>query len=426
MHKQIRPVGRNPIQKHEKKGITVTVFKKKKSVLALAGLLSAGSVAAQGFEPSIGVYKPMTQLKPAPIEAEPFDIIPWVVAGIGNDDNVGLSNANKSSSRFAVLNPNVSAVVKGDAQTYAAEYAGSYGRYTSSSQDDYYDHKVALDADNSWTGRFSTRVRVDYLKGHDPRNALHLSTTAERWHTSSARAAMQYGAEGAQGQLDLEAGFAAKRYDTNTVVTSGFDRDQRNLSGTFYYRLAPATQALVQVRDTHFAYVSPFSSALTSTERRYLVGLKWTATAQTSGSLKVGSMKKTFDTGVLPSGSGTTWEGEVKWSPLSYSIVDLSAMRTTSEATGTGNFIITSQQSLAWNHEWSSRVASALAFDNATDTFQGVVREDRRKNYGVKLSYGVQRWLRLGAELQRQERNSTDAQFTYTRNLALVTLEGSL
>ncbi len=398
----------------------------KKSVLAIAGLLSAGGAAAQGGDLAIGVYKPMTQLKPAPIKAEPFDIIPWIAAGIGTDDNVGLSDAHKSSSRFAVLNPNVAFVAKEGTQTYAGEYSGSYGRYTSSGKDNYYDHKAALDADNSWTGRFNTHVRLDYLKGHDPRNALYLSSTPERWHTSSLRGAMRYGAEGAEGQLDLEAGFAAKRYDSNRGVTSGFDRDQRNLSGTFYYRLAPATQALLQARDTHFAYVSPFSSALTSTERRYLVGLKWTATAMTSGSFRIGTMKKTFDTGVLPSGSGTTWEGDIKWSPLTYSVVNLSVLRTMNEATGTGNFIITSQQSLTWNHEWSSRVASALAFDHASDTFRGVTREDKRKNYGVRLSYAVQRWLRLGAEVQRQDRSSSDAQFAYTRNLALVTLEGSL
>ncbi len=402
------------------------IVKKKKSILALAGLLSAGSAMAQDMQSTIGVYRPMIQLKPAPIKAEPFDITPWVVAGVGNDSNVGLSDANKVSSRITVLNPAVAAALKGDAQSYVAKYYGSYGRYASSSKDDYYDHALALDADNTWTGRLDSHVRLDYIKGHDPRNALRLNNAPERWHTSFARAAMHYGAEGAEGQVDVEAGYGSKRYDTNTAVTSGFDRDERPLAGTFYYRLAPETQALVQVRDTHFAYVSSFSSALSSSERRYLVGIRWLATAKTEGSLKVGTMKKTFDTGVLPSGSGTTWEGSVKWSPLTYSIIDLSAMRTMNEATGTGNFIITSQQSMNWNHDWSSRTRSTLAVENATDSFQGAAREDKRKNYGLKLSYGVERWLRVGAELQRQDRSSTDAQFSYTRNLSLFTVEGSL
>ena len=402
------------------------MIQKKKSLLALAGLFSTGCVMAQGFDPAIGTYKPMTQLKPAGIKLEPFEITPWIVAGMGNDDNVGLSDANKLSSRMTVLNPGVSAALRGETQSYVGEYSGNYGRYASSSVDNYNDHTLAFDADNTWTGRLNTHVRLDYLKGHDPRNALRLNTAPERWHTSSMRGAMHYGADGAQGQFEAEAGYGTKRYDTNTVVTSGFDRDQRTLAGTFYYRLAPATQALVQVRDTHFAYAYPFSSAMSSTERRYLLGIKWMATAMTSGAFKIGSMKKTFDTGVLPAGSGTTWEGSVKWSPLSYSIVDLSMLRTMNEATGTGNFIISNQQSLAWNHDWSSHATSTLAFDNAADTFQGIAREDKRKNYGMKISYGVRRWLRLGAELQRQNRSSTDAQFTYTRNLTLFTLEGSL
>ncbi len=404
----------------------MNVSQKKKSVLALIGLLSVGNVMAQVAAPTIGVYKPMTQLEPAGIKADPFEITPWVAADMGTDDNVGLSNANKVSSRFAALSPSLSAALKEGAQSYVAEYGGNYGRYASSSVDNYNDHTLAFDADNAWTGRINTHVRLDYLKGHDPRNAILLGNAPERWHTTFLRGVMHYGAEGAKGQFEGEAGIGSKRYDTDTLVTSGFDRDQRALSGTFYYRLAPETQALVQVRDTNYSYVSPFSSAMSSTERRYLVGIKWLATAKSSGSFKIGSMKKTFDTGVLPTGSGSTWEGAVKWSPLTYSIVDLSVLRTMNEATGTGNFIITRQEALAWNHDWSSRVKSTLTLDNAADAFQGIAREDKRKNYGMKISYGVQRWLRLGAELQRQNRSSTDARFTYTRNLTLFTLEGSL
>jgi hypothetical protein len=129
---------------------------------------------------------------------------------------------------------------------------------------------------------------------------------------------------------------------------------------------------------------------------------------------------------VLPAGSGTTWEGSARWSPLSYSIADLSVQRTTGETTGTGNFIVTRQEMLAWNHDWSSRVKSTLTAENAADFFQGVAREDRRKNYGVKISYGFQRWLRLGAELQRRNRSSSDPLYSYSQCLKMLTLEGSL
>jgi hypothetical protein len=55
-----------------------------------------------------------------------------------------------------------------------------------------------------------------------------------------------------------------------------------------------------------------------------------------------------------------------------------------------------------------------------------VTREDTRKNSGLKVSYGIQRWLRMGVEVQRQNRSSTAAGFSYTQCVKLLTLEGSL
>lgn len=369
--------------------------------------------------------KPMTQLNPASIKAEPFSITPWANLSVGSDDNVSLASAVKTKSNFTVFNPNVMAALRSGMHTYTALYSGNFARYTSSTQDNYSDNTLAFDANNSWTARFNTLVHLDYLKGHDGRNALgNGRNTLERWHNTGVRAMAHYGAKGAQGQFEFAAGLGSKRYETNQAVMNAYDVDKRDLSAAYFHRIGAGTQAVVEVRDTNLKYVTAPNSD--STERRYLVGVQWEATAKTTGSFKVGKMTKSFDSGVRASGSGATWEGGLRWSPLTYSVVDVTLSKALGESSGVGNFMNSRQESAAWHHDWSSRVRTSLTLGASKNSYQGVAREDSLSNYGMKVSYGIQRWLRAGAELQHQQRSSSAAGFDYKRNIVMFTLEGSL
>ena len=368
--------------------------------------------------------KPMTQLDPASIKLDPFAITPWVNLTSGSDDNVSLAPSVKTRSNYTMFNPSLAVELKGGTQSYTALYSGSFVRYASSSLDNYNDNSLAFDAENSWATRFNTLLHLDYSKGHDGRNSLVVGRNVELWHNSGLRAMARYGAKGAQGQIEVEAGLNKKRYETNQATMSFFDVDTQNLAASYFHRVGAGTQALVQVRDLRLSYLlSPLSS---SVERRYLVGAQWEATAKTTGSFKIGKLTKSFNAGTVPSHSAVTWEGEVRWTPLTYSSLDFIVNKATNESSGIGNFMTTRQESLAWNHDWSSRVRTTLTLGSGKDSYQGVAQEDSRSNYGVKASYGIQRWLRVGAEIQQQKRDSTDPNYIYTRNLALFTLEGSI
>jgi len=52
-----------------------------------------------------------------------------------------------------------------------------------------------------------------------------------------------------------------------------------------------------------------------------------------------------------------------------------------------------------------------------TDTYQGVA---------FRLSYGIRRWLRTGAEYRHDSRDTTVSSSEYRRNLTFITLEAAL
>lgn len=379
------------------------------------------------------------------INAGGFEIRPTLGLAIGKNDNVGLASANaiKTSSTFTKLSPKIVAEMPTQGQVYSATYSGIYTNYSSSTGDNFNDHNFGLAAKNDWSTRVNSLINVDYNKGHDGRNALGIVNNGivnngfkQLWHTTGLKGMVHYGADGAQGQFELTAGQLAKRYDTNNggtnlpgTGTSMMDNDATNLMGAFFYKVAPATHMIVQAGTTKISYrVAPalVINNRDSTENQYMVGVKWDATAKTSGSFKIGKVNKSFSLGAQPAATNTAWDAIVTWSPLTYSVVNVSLAQKAAESFGTGSYVVSRDSNVDWTHEWSSRVKSKLSFGDGLDTYQAINQVNKRQTYGAKLSYEVNRWLNAGVEYQNAKRNSTNPALTYTQNITMLVLDGTL
>lgn len=369
------------------------------------------------------------------INAGGFEITPTLSLMAGKNDNVGMANAAltpKTSSSFTKLAPKVVFAMPTHGQTYSATYSGTYANYSGNTIDNFNDHNFGLEANNDWSTRVNSLINVDYNKGHDGRNALpNANTFKQLWHTTGVKGLVHYGAEGAQGQFELSAGQIAKRYDTANggVNTALLNNDATNLTGAFFYKVAPATHMIVQAGTTSINYRVAPALAINnrdSKELQYMVGVKWDATAKTSGSFKVGQVKKTFNLGLQPSAKNTAWDVMVTWSPLTYSIVNISLAQKAAESFGTGSFMISRDSNIDWSHEWTEKVKSKLSFGDGLDTYQGIIQTNKRQTYGAKLSYEVNRWLNAGVEFQNSQRSSTNQNLTYKQNISMIVLDGTL
>lgn len=367
------------------------------------------------------------EFEPAPVRAGGFEITPSARLSIGRDSNVGLTNGAQTATNFTMLEPSLQVALPTHGNLYGAKYLGRWSRYSGSRTDNYTDHNFDVFANNVWSSRFRTLVDVGYLKGHDARNAL-LFKNKELYHASGFNVMGHYGAEGAQGQFELSLGQVSKRYDTNNSgATQLYDNNRTDLVGTFFYKVAPATQMFVEARTSKFAYlVSAPGKSLDSTEQGYMLGVKWEATAKTTGNIKLGSMKKSFNLGQLPSGSSAVWDASIQWLPKTYSRVDFKLQQRANEYGGVGSFIVSNDANLEWAHDWTSYVTSTLSFGDGSDKFQASTRTDKRQTYGARLTYGFRSWLRAGVEYQHTRRTSTVPVVGYAKSVTMLTLEGSL
>ncbi len=404
----------------------------KKYLVAAGALLLASIVDAQA---QTALIRPSYRFPEAPapngpgnvqIADSPFFVTPYVGLAGGRDDNVQLSNTHRKESTLYILSPGITVDARDAAKVFTFDYQAQIGHYTSSGDDDYTDQAARAQFDMALDRRNFLRLVMGYGHGHDQRGSTDrpISNQPDKYRVSAPGVTYAFGTPGAQGRIELYADDADKKYLNNRETTAGSDHDTRNYGGAFYWRAMPKTYLLAEARETHIRYDLP-SSQQSADERRLFAGVSWEATAATTGTVKVGRLKRDFKSD-LPDESSTSWEGTVTWAPRTYSKFDLYAVRTTTEATGQGSFILTTLTGVVWSHNWNSSISTGLDLHHQHDAFQNFDRTDNTDSAALRFGYRFRRWLTLGAQYTYTKRDSNVPDVDYNRNVYLFTLTGTL
>lgn len=400
----------------------------KKSTIAWAVLFTAAALAAEAQSTYVRpAYQFPASTGPAAMQVgtTPFFFTPYFGFGAGYDDNVFLSSANEKSSTLYVFSPGFKLDARDPNKVFQLSYQGQIGRYGQSEDDDYVDHVVNAQFDMAFDRRNFLRLGLGYVRGHEPRGSTDrpLSGAPDRYRLITPSVTYSLGAPGAQGRVDVYYSEADRRYLNNEATTAFSDRKNEEFGGAFYWRIMPRTHLLAEARRTNIRYHT--NNDLNSREERLYGGVTWEATAATTGTVKAGRLKKRFDEDGT-SHSSTSWEAIVNWAPRSYSRFDFYTARQTNESTGLGTFILTAVSGVTWTHAWTSVVSTGVDARYAKDEYQNFDRTDDTTTVGLRVGYKFRRWLTLGAEYTRTQRDSNLRTFEYDKNLYLLTATASM
>jgi hypothetical protein len=352
-------------------------------------------------------------------------VSPSISGVTGHDDNLILSHTGQISSYLVGMAPGLKVESRAPGMVFQGNYNASIAHYTSSGADDYADQNYLNQFDVAFDRRTFLRVGYDFIRGHDARGSTDraISPNVDRYKNSVPNAMFAFGAPGAQGRVELYVSDAHKDYLNNRSTTAVSDRTTTEGGGAFYWRVGPKTYVLVEARDTKIDYDIPNPNS--GNEHRYFLGVSWEATAATSGTLKFGQLRRSFDS-PQPTTDSSAWEGWVTWQPLTYSRVDFYTARQSNESTGLGNFILSSIGTLNWAHDWNSYVSTGVNLRYQRDEYQGFDRTDTTKGVGLKIGYKFRRWLTLGAEYNYTKRDSNIDIYEYDRNQYLLTATAAM
>ena len=396
---------------------------------------TAGQTAGQSAPiQSAASLAPVATGQPTPPGGIPFGpliVYPGVDASLRHDDNLFSSNLNKRSSSQTLVSPYIKVEGKTGPQNFDVTFRLDDSRYANSKADNFTDYALTANAALVFSGRAGLKVRAEHRYGHDSRGSTDRAGAAspDEYINQGVDGIFSYGAPGAQGRIEIDAGAYTRRYQNNRATTEVTDRDSNQLGATFLWRVAPKTEILALVQRRGIDYLLP-ASTQDSTEMRYQVGAKWDATAKTSGIVKFGQLEKTFNNNGAgrTNFSGSSWDAAVRWSPLTYSVWDFNTSKATNESTGTGDFLLTQNYGVNWNHAWNSRFSSLANASWRKDEFQGTGggRLDKTSTAGLTLNYQFQRWLRLGGGYTYTDRISNPDTTNFTRHLFMFTLGATL
>lgn len=370
-------------------------------------------------------------LDPAPLwQAEGLAFTPTLKLGVSHDDNFRAAESNEQSSTITNIAPTLALGADTGKTKLELRYTANHEIYHSSREDDNTDHLLGANAEFRFDARNRLRLDANYRKVEETASADQ-KIENDKYNSTTFGAGYTYGADSATGQIRLGLSHDRLRYDNTTVsnnkvLNADKERDSTGLTGTFLYRVAPKTKALVEARVTQHDYVS--NPRLDSDNAALLVGAEWEATAFTTGSAKVGRERKDFDRPDKDNASTGMWEVGVSWAPLTYSTFSLNTRRGFDEGSDDADAIETQSWTLSWDHSWTDRLSSKLTYTRSNQDYDRPAnpREDTLESVGFGVTYKMRRWLDVGIGYKYTENDSTQSAKSYQRNVVGITVNASL
>lgn len=434
----------NPFASAKAENVAENVFdepKLKYLVAQAVSVPSAGSSAGRssGYDPMLNRSPQEEVASSIGFTAAGMQIVPTLGLSIGYDDNITASNTHQISSLFYQVSPSIRVELPSDHTVLALIAALEMVRY----QDSPIDDRDSWYVRGQWVWDISTRQNLnlfaEYGEGVDQRGQGRrqgdlglIYLEPDQWERWDYGGNWDYGSVGARGRLTLQLGASELTYTNNRKgpVTGGsatraLDRDWQYFGGTFYWRVAPKSSLLLDYQYTNINY--QLAAESDSTEKSWMLGATWDASARTSGEVKYGNLKKDFNDPAVSGYNGPTWVASVSWRPRTYSVFTLTGTRNTQEPDGGGDYVLRQDISLSWVHDWATRFGTTLDVGFGQDDYRPTERKDDLFYWGVGARYTFNQHFRLGASVNSYDRNSDSdfAQFEYQQMIYMLTLEAT-
>ncbi|MBF6623121.1 MAG: outer membrane beta-barrel protein [Pseudomonas stutzeri] len=358
--------------------------------------------------------------------AEGLEFTPSLKVSESYDDNFREVEKNEESSWVTRISPTLSLTAYGRKSEYVLSYTADSDTFHSSHKDNNTDHHLTADAGFRFDARNQLVLNAGYHKVEETTSSTP-GVEGDKYNTKNVGGVYTYGAETATAQVDFGADYKELRYDNSGQLNAEKERDATALRSTFYYRVAPKTRVLAEVRHTDYSYVS--EKRLDATNIAFLTGLTWEATAKTTGTVKFGREKKSFDRNVYDDQSNGMWEAGITWQPRTYSTFNLRARRALDEGENDASAIEATSTTLDWKHYWLDRVYSTASYTRSEQDYvddKTNNRLDKTDIFGLGLNYEMRRWLDIGVGYKYAENDSNVRNESYERNIYSISITASL
>lgn len=387
--------------------------------------LSISSAHAQYFEP-------------APFYlTDGFSIIPQVSGVWLYDDNIFNDEANGLGSSVQIITPHITFGSDDGINQYGGEYELRAANYTKSSDDNYIDHVLMLQAHHEFTMRHRTDINVGFSNIHEDRGTELTEADPDfyneplKYNEYLGQAYYQYGAMTSSMRIGVGIAYADKRYTNFKSSVKYSDLAGLKFYSDLEYQLGSVTFATLDLYVTDFSYrhLDPTSASRDNVDTNLLVGLKWEGLAKTTGVLKAGYQDKNFSVASRDDTSDLKLDLEVTWNPLEYSTFITDISYGVDDSTTIGDYDQYYGITLDWEHYWTERLNTTAGFLYRNDEFNNSATDNRKDDtyyYTLGVNYEFARWLKVAVGYEFTDKQSNANQISYDKGVTYFTVVASL
>lgn len=302
---------------------------------------------------------------------------------------------------------------------------GQYGLFDApGTVDDYTDVAAQLRLGVQPTLRNRVTLTAGLKHGHDAFGAIRTEDETvkgqdlDRWNEGTGGIHYRGGAPGAKINAELSIKTLQKHYISNRSETQVLNHDATTYQSAFYYNYSPKTSTLLDFNWTDYSFDSSFAGEADTrggSLYRVRTGIKWLATAKTSGDIRVGYRTRTFNSGESDI-AGLDWEAGINWSPAQRDQLEITTARTEQQSYRDDSRVLdVSATTLGWTHSFNARTKTQTRLEYLSVDFEGSARSDEIADAGVTLEYLALSYLWVVANVATTGRDSNIEAREYDR-----------
>lgn len=358
--------------------------------------------------------------------------LPAVELTVSDDSNIyKLPDETKVDSTVTRLKPSFGIQADLGTTQLSAGYVAEKGMYTNDSDDNYIDHRLSASSKTEVSSRDEVDFNLNYNIVHDDRGSgtvegnAAIATEPDTYDETVVGAAYIYGSDSAMLNLKPYAEYYNKHYTNNkNLGTADRNYSQVKLGALLSVKVSSATKALLEVRSADISYEEDSAKAKgrEGNLMNLLAGASWDITGKTTGEVKLGALKRSFDESGIDDSTRFAWEAQLIWNPRSYSTVTFLSQQTANETNDPGTYIASQYSLVSWDHEFSPFMSvvldASLSNDEYVDDTAG--REDEVVSYGVTGVFSPSKILDIKASLKDESRDSSIAALDYEDRKSVV------
>jgi len=353
-----------------------------------------------------------------PIRNNGVEITPTLSVDVSYNDNWQEAVSGARSTYISKIAPSVKVEAKKGLNVYGVTLDASHESYDDNSTADNSDYSVNANAHIE----MSSRARLDLNASYSDQDDFMVSSPEDTQETNIG-ATFGYGAEAAKLQLEFGVNQQDKEFSTNSTTAKDFEATKYTAAA--FYRISGKTKAIAEYR---LSDIDSKTGSLDGEQTVALVGAVWEATGKTSGSAKIGQVKRKFDSTSISDKDGTTWEVGVVWTPTPLSTVKIDLSNSYEMGSSTENFIDTDKAKVSWNNQWSSKLSSDLSYSQTDETYIGHSsnKKDDTDEMAMNLTYNLKRNMDIIAGVKVKDKNSNVASAAFDQNVYNIGLKVGL